>query len=245
MNLIKNAIKFTENGKIEMGNYLENGNVWFYVSDTGIGIPEDKVEVIFERFVSVDNTLTRGYEGSGVGLSIVKAYVEALNGSITVESEPGKGSTFLFSIPYKPVEAELENSDVNAELTLPTRKSIVLIAEDDEVNFCLLKKWLVNTHRILHAVNGAEAVQLFKDNPEISLILMDIKMPGEYDGLEATRKIRALNQHVPIIAQTAYAMEADKHNALKAGCNDVITKPFNANRLLALIQKYCNVKLEN
>lgn len=104
MNLINNAIKFTENGKIEIGNYLRNGYVWFYVLDTGIGIPEDKIESIFNRFISVDNSLTRGYEGLGIGLSIVKAYVKALGGSIKVESKQGKGSSFLFSIPHKLIE---------------------------------------------------------------------------------------------------------------------------------------------
>jgi len=242
MNLIKNAIKFTKNGKIEIGNYLKNGYVWFYVSDTGIGIPEDKVEAIFNRFVSVDNTLTRGYEGLGIGLSIVKAYVVALNGSIKVESEIGKGSTFLFSIPYKSVEAEIDKPNINLTVTIPNRKPIVLIAEDDEVNFYLLEKLLANEYKILHAVNGIEAVNIFTDNPEISLILMDIKMPGEYNGLEATRKIRELNQQVPIIAQTAYAMEADRLRAITVGCNDVITKPFNADKLLTLIQKYFNKK---
>jgi PAS domain S-box-containing protein len=238
MNLIRNSIKFTNNGKIEIGNYLENGFIWFYVSDSGMGIPEDKIEVIFDRFVSVDNSLTRGYEGSGIGLSIVKAYVEALHGSIKVESELGKGSTFLFSIPYKVAEAETIKTDVVLAPRIATCKPTILIAEDDKINFLLLKKILASEHNLLHAVNGVDAVKMFMENPDISLVLMDIKMPGAYDGLEATRRIREWNVEVPIIAQTAYAMESDKLRALSAGCNDVITKPFSAKNLLELIQKY-------
>ncbi len=242
MNLIRNAVKFTPNGKIEIGNYIENERLYFYVSDSGRGIPEDKVETIFDRFVQVELGNTRSYEGSGIGLSIVKAYITALDGDIKVKSEIDKGSTFLFSIPYKPVmnntkDKRIDKSDENLSL-----KYTLLIAEDDDVNYYFLETILSKEYNLIHAVNGEEAVRLFTENPEISLVLMDIKMPGEYDGLVATQKIKEIKKQVPIIAQTAYAMEADKTAALEAGCSEYITKPFNVDNIISLIRKYCKPK---
>jgi len=239
MNLIRNAIKFTTKGTIEIGNYIENGRLYFFVSDSGRGIPEDKLETIFDRFVQVELGNTRGYEGSGIGLSIVKAYIEALNGDIEVKSELGKGSTFLFSLPYSPVHSKskiIEKDRTNKVIPL---KHTILVAEDDEVNFYFLEKILSKEFKLLHAENGEETLQLFKDNPEISLVLMDIKMPGEFDGFDITQKIREINSQIPVIAQTAYAMESDKIKALEAGCNDYISKPYNPGNLKQLIRQYC------
>jgi len=239
MNLIRNAIKFTDKGKIEIGNYLENGKLYFYVSDTGKGIPESKHNTIFERFVQADTALTRGYEGSGLGLSIVKAHVKALKGDIFVKSEPGKGTTFLFNIKYVPVNT-ISVTKKREENSMPaTSKATLLIAEDDEINFILMDKMLSKEFRLIHAENGEETVGLLRENPDVDLILMDIKMPGEYDGLEATRIIREFNMGIPIIAQTAFAQDLDKKRAIDAGCNDYISKPFNAVQLKSLIAKYC------
>ncbi len=121
-------------------------------------------------------------------------------------------------------------------------KHTILVAEDDEVNFYFLESILSKEFQLLHAVSGEEIIKLFADNPEISVILMDIKMPGEYDGYETTKKIRETDQQVPIIAQTAYAMESDKVKALDAGCNDYISKPYNPDNLISLVRKYCGGK---
>ena len=115
----------------------------------------------------------------------------------------------------------------------------ILIAEDDEVNTFLMKIMLSKDFRLLHATTGEEAIQMLNDNPDISLILMDIKMPGKFDGLEATRKIRLFNKEIPIIVQTAYAQTTDKIKAIDAGCSDYISKPFNASQLKSIIRKYC------
>lgn len=242
MNLLRNAVKFTDKGRIEFGDYLENGQLCFFVTDTGRGIPDDKTNVIFDRFVQAESGNTRGYEGAGIGLSIVKAYAGALGGRVEVKSRLGEGSTFLLSIPYEPANQPANNyspEDVPPGKTLFS-KSKILAAEDDDVNYYLLEKLLSEEVELIRAKNGEEAIRLFRETPGISLILMDIKMPGKYDGLEATREIRKLNKNVPVIAQTAYAMESDKKKAMEAGCNDYIAKPFTKDKLLSAIRKYGN-----
>ncbi len=238
MNLIKNAIKFTTQGKIELGNYVENERLCFFVSDSGRGIPEDKLETIFDRFVQVELGNTRGYEGSGIGLSIVKAYVTALKGEIEVKSELRKGSTFLFSIPFFPLVLPNKNENNKKEILPLKKQHVILIVEDDIVNFHLLQNILKENYKILYASNGEEAIKLFKNHSEISLILMDIKMHGELDGLDATKKIREINKAIPIIAQTAYVTGMESLNVLEAGFTDFISKPYNKSQLNTLIQKY-------
>lgn len=238
-NLINNAIKFTDSGSIEIGNYLEGENLVFYVKDTGAGIPSNRIEAIFDRFVQSELNITRPHEGSGLGLSIVKSYLEMLNGKIWVKSEMEKGSTFFFSIPYNPVfkEKSLQISN-GAKLKNTTEKFTILIAEDDEISFYYLENILENEEIfIIHAKNGLEAVDCLKLNSDISLILMDIKMP-EMSGLEATQEIRKFNKSIPIIAQTAFSVLGDKENILNAGCNDYIAKPINKIELINLIKKY-------
>ena len=236
INLVKNAIKFTSQGSITIGNKLVDGTLWFTVSDTGRGIPKDKFDSVFDRFFQVDYGGKRNYEGSGIGLSIVKAYVEALGGSIEIESEVGKGSTFIFHIPYKNANAVIRNNEP-VHLNGHSKKTI-LIAEDEEINFKLLDKLLSPKFNLLHAKTGEDAIKMFADHDDIALILMDIKMPGELDGLEATRQIRKAGHRIPVIAQTAYAMDEDRAKAEEAGCNAILTKPFNMTDLHALIEKH-------
>lgn len=239
-NLIGNAFKFTKEGGIELGNYLEDGSLVFYVRDTGIGIPAEKLESIFGRFVQADGNNTREYEGSGLGLSIVKGYLEMLNGKVWVESELGKGSTFYFSIPYQPAsEVKIKEKQKEAKAEIHKKGLKVLIAEDDMSSFLYLKNLLKGkVDCVHHANNGVDAVKLFQEMPDISLILLDIKMP-EKDGYEVAREIRAFNKKVIIIAQTAFAMADDIKKAIRSGCNDYITKPVDSNALIALINKYC------
>ena len=236
-NLVKNAIKFTRSGSIEFGYNLKASELEFFVRDTGAGIPKEQIDFIFERFRQGSESLSKEYEGSGLGLSISKAYIEMLGGKIWVESELGKGSTFYFNLPYNgemespiSVKDELVNNLISQMKTLK-----ILIVEDDELSTMLLTKVVDNVAKeLLFAVNGLEAIELCRTNPDIDLVLMDMKM-GEMDGFEATRRIRDFNKNVIIIAQTAFTLTGDREKAMEAGCNDYISKPINRNQLLGLI----------
>jgi CheY-like chemotaxis protein/two-component sensor histidine kinase len=244
-NLIKNAIKFTKQGEIEFGYDIIADSIQFYVSDTGIGIPKEMHDRIFERFIQVEMGYTRNYEGAGLGLSISKAFVEILDGSIWLESKEGKGTTFYFSIPYTPVAIEEEEESQESEIThviedmSPVK---ILIAEDEEISFAYFAKVMSNEHfEILHARNGEEAVDIVEKNPDIDIILMDIKMP-RMDGYKARELIKKSHPNIPIIAQTAYAMQDDKHKILNAGFDDYISKPVKREDLLDHVSKYCCTK---
>ncbi len=242
VNLIKNAIKFTDYGSIEFGcsskSSISGETVLeCFVKDTGIGIPEDRHQAVFERFVKADIKNPRAFQGSGLGLAISKAYVEILGGNIWLESEKGKGSTFYFTIPisYQTVDNIAANE---AEEIRAIKKIKILIAEDDDVSAELITLHLnKKKHLVLHAANGAEAIEKLKSNTDIDLILMDINMPL-MNGYEATKQIRAFDKDIIIIAQTAYGLAGDREKAIEAGCNDYISKPINKDELLLLIQKY-------
>lgn len=240
INLIKNALKFTSKGRIEVGNYLEDGKLVFFVKDTGKGIPPERISSIFERFVQADIRLTRTHEGSGLGLSIAKAYATSLNGEITVESTMGVGSTFKLYIPYVASSSQAPPILTKEEVmsTSNTTNKTILIAEDDENSYIYLEVLLGGEDfTLLHTINGLETVQAMKDNPNIDLILMDLSMP-KMNGLEATKEIRTFNTKIPIIAQTAFAFSSDRLNALDAGCTDYISKPISTKSIKEIVQKY-------
>ncbi|MDB4303485.1 PAS domain S-box protein [Desulfosarcina sp.] len=244
-NILKNAIKYTNKGNIEFGYNKKGNNLEFYVKDTGIGISKDKQKIIFDRFVQADYSLSSRYEGSGLGLSISKAYVELLGGNIWLESVEGKngnaGETqFYFTIPYKTEKAKIKSRNEQFKTNLaPQIKDLkILIAEDEESVFTFLSIILKNIGKeILHAKTGIEAVTFCQDNPDIDLILMDVRMP-EMGGYEATREIREFNDDVVIIAQTAFALAGESKKAMRAGCDDYISKPINKNHLFKLIGKH-------
>jgi PAS domain S-box-containing protein len=244
-NLVKNALKFTHKGSIELGYDLAVTNnhvtlLKFYVKDTGIGIPEDRLEAIFERFIQADIADEMAYQGAGLGLAISKAYVEMLGGKIWVESELGKGSTFYFTLPYKtePEKKSIDGQHAPSEKNNNIRKLKTLIVEDDEVSGMLIEITAkMFSEEILKARTGVEAVEACRNNPEIDLVLMDIRMP-EMNGYDAVGKIREFNKEVIIIAQTAHGLAGDREKAIKSGCNDYISKPVNKNELLGLIEKY-------
>jgi hypothetical protein len=243
-NLVKNAIKYSNDGSIEFGYERKDKFLEFFVKDKGIGIPKDRQEAIFERFVQADISDKRALQGAGLGLSITKAYVEMLGGKIWVESEEGKGSVFYFTIPYvlNTDEHIAINIDRNKEVGNGIKKLKILIAEDDEACEMLLRMAVKKFSReTINADDGISAVETYKKNPDIDLILMDIKMPG-IDGYEATREIRKINKDVIIIAQTAFALAGDREKAIKAGCNDYLPKPVRNESLEKLIQKYFGVK---
>jgi PAS domain S-box-containing protein len=243
-NLVKNAIKYSKNGTIDIGYKKKGGNLEFYVKDRGIGIPKDKQENIFERFIQADVVDKMVHQGAGLGLSITKAYIEMLEGRIWVESEEEIGSTFYFTLPYnaEPIEEVVKQQSEPTDKAEQVRKLNILIVEDDKVSEILLDEELktVGQEEILIARRGVDAVELCRNNPDIDLILMDIRMP-EMDGYEVTRKIREFNKDVVIIAQTAYGLSRDRQKAIEAGCNDYISKPINKNELFALIQKYFKI----
>jgi CheY-like chemotaxis protein len=240
-NLVKNAIKYTNEGSIELGCDKRGEYFQFYVRDTGIGIDKNRQEAIFERFIQADIFDKHAYQGSGLGLSISKAYVEMLGGKIWVDSEPGKGSIFYFTIPHRKVRQSL-NHDANSvfqEDTSPQLNNLkILIADDDETSDFLITRILKkNNHGILHAKTGIETIEMCRKNPGLDLILMDIRMPG-MNGYDATRQIRQFNETVIIIAQTAFALSGDREKSLDAGCNEYLSKPVDKDELLRLMQKY-------
>lgn len=246
MNLVKNAIKYSDKGTIEFGYSVadtlnENSMLIFYVKDTGIGIPKEKQKAIFDRFVQADNSDNRAFQGAGLGLSISKAYVEMLGGNIWVESEVGQGSTFYFTIPYDANIKEknrIEAVALSGETETLKRRLKILIADDDEISGKLIRLIVDRfDSEFLTAENGAEAVKICRNNPDLDLVLMDMKMP-EMDGYEATRKIRQFNTDVIIIAQTAYALDSDNIKVMASGCNDYISKPIDRNQLLTVLKKY-------
>jgi PAS domain S-box-containing protein len=241
-NLIKNAIKFTDKGKITFGCQRKNDHIEFFIEDTGIGIPADRSKVIFDRFTQADYENKRVFEGSGLGLSIAKEYVKLLGGDIWFLSKEKNGTTFYFTIPYKTkaiktsIKGEIEKKEMDS-ITDSIRDLSVLIAEDEESATIYLKELLKEqSKKLIFAKTGREAVELCRMNPDVNLVLMDIRMP-DMDGYAATREIRKFNKKVIIIAQTAYALEGDREKALGAGCNDYISKPFEPKKLFAVIEK--------
>jgi len=239
IHLVKNAIKFSNTGDIEFGYEKKGKNLEFYVKDSGPGIPKEQMEFIFEMFRQGSESLNRNYEGAGLGLSISKAFVKMLGGTIWVESEYGIGSTFYFTIPGQ-TEPVVKNGNLDLDpveagenqSVIEYRGLKILVADDDETSEKLITMILSKlSDNILSVKNGLEVVEAFRSSPDFDLILMDIKMPV-MDGLEATREIRKSNKDVVIIAQSAYALAGDREKTIAAGCNDYIAKPFGRNSLL-------------
>ena len=241
-NLLSNAVKFTEKGGIEFGyRKRSQDNLLFYVRDTGIGVPEDKRDKIFERFAQADESVTRKFGGTGLGLSISKALIELMGGQIWVDSEMDKGSVFYFTLPL-----QLQNYPAREKAKATSQKQntwegrSILLVEDDLSSRDLMKEFLNSTGvNLLVCETGEEAIDLYLKNPDIDLILMDIKLP-DINGWELTRKIRSYenNKKVPIIAQTAYAMSEDAQKSMDAGCDDYISKPIDSLVLLQKIGKF-------
>jgi len=240
-NLIKNALKFTNKGWVRVACEKTKETVEISVTDTGIGIPDDRQRAIFNRFEQADIEDVNAFEGSGLGLAITKSYVEMMKGKISLQSVFGKGSTFTVSFPAdivvtqeneEPVQTVVQNKGTsNAKLN-------ILISEDDENSYLHLSILLKqHANKIIRKQNGAEAVEFCKNNPNIDLILMDIKMPV-MDGYQATKEIRKFNKDVIIVAQTAYALEGDRSKSLNAGCNDYITKPIKTEVLNEILHNF-------
>lgn len=238
-NLVKNALKFTASGSVEFGCSLKDNNYLFYVKDTGIGIPADNYDKVFERFQQGEVAKAKMQEGVGLGLPISKAYVEALGGSIWVESVPSEGSVFYFTIPYvqtKVAPISARNQDITIAGKHPYAE--ILIADDEESIYAFLNEFMKrNNIKAYHARNGEEAINIAKQNAAIKLVLMDCRMPV-MDGLEATRVLKNSRPELPVIGLSALANDDDVKAALEAGCNDYITKPVDLDVLYKKIASF-------
>jgi PAS domain S-box-containing protein len=254
-NLVKNALKFTDSGSVEIGYDIvdkigDNNNrkqiskqIRFYVKDTGIGIPENRLSAIFDRFVQADISDSRAFQGAGLGLSISKAYVEILGGEMGVQSVEGRGSEFHFTVPVNIPLNNGNSENVKVDFNSGTedaRNLKILIVEDDIASEMLISLSVKDFSReIIKASTGREAIEICRQNQDIDLILMDIKMPG-MDGYEVTRIIRTFNKNVIIIAQTAFALVGDREKALESGCDDYLSKPTSKSILKGTILKQFN-----
>lgn len=233
-NLVKNALKFTgKGGMIEVGcRFNDDKSILFYVRDTGIGVRKELQDKIFERFRQGD--IPAEQEGVGLGLAISKAYVELMGGQAGLESEPGKGSIFYFTIPYEGTSASPVRSGPKENPgrmdSISSKK--VLVVEDDEMSYRLINEILHKSNvGIIRAENGLEAVEIIKKDPGIDLVIMDLKLPV-MDGIEATTEIKKIHPEIPVIIQSAYAGQEEIDRSFKAGSDDYMTKPINSENLL-------------
>ncbi len=244
-NLINNALKFTQEGFIEIGYTLLDPNVEFFVRDTGIGVTKEKQHIIFDRFRQVDESLNSQFGGTGLGLAISRNLVNLLGGEMRMKSEEHQGSTFYFTLPMlenkssdQPDDKVQVSSEERKEKVIDLKGRKILIVEDDSANYLFIESYLKQTNAdILWARDGKEAIDIFKDDSSLDMILMDLKMP-EMNGIDATRTIRKTNKDIPVIALTAYAFADDKENSIKAGCNAYLSKPVKIEQLSNILSTY-------
>ncbi|MDX2286003.1 MAG: tetratricopeptide repeat protein [Bacteroidia bacterium] len=267
-NLVGNAIKFTESGHVRVDAAEKDGQLLLSVTDTGIGIPENKREAIFQEFVQADGSIQREYAGTGLGLSISKYLVEQHGGKMWVESEVGKGSTFFFTLPLSTEKAEAASLAAQARLTplMPAPETAqtqalgrivasktggglirILIVDDEPINHQVLKNHLRSGQfEVASAMNGQEALVLIEGSPKFDLILLDIMMP-RMSGYEVAQKIREthLPSDLPIIMVTAKNQVADLVQGLQTGANDYLAKPFSKDEFLARLGTHLNLRQIN
>ena len=240
-NFLSNAFKYTKEGSITLGYKAREDDIYFYVQDTGAGIPAGKVDKVFERFMKLDAKK----QGTGLGLSISRTIIKKLGGEIGVFSEYGKGSTFWFTLPVKPFDflpLQQRTEDVSetvefneTEYDAGAVRRTILIAEDMDDNYLLYKIYLEKHYDLIRATNGEEAVSKYLEcNPDI--ILMDIGMPV-VDGYQATDAIRQLSSDIPIVAVTAFAYDEDRRKVMSRGFNGYLSKPLNKDELLKMLHK--------
>jgi PAS domain S-box-containing protein len=240
VNLINNAIKFTDKGSVEFGfTVIEDRQIEFYVKDTGVGLSRDELDFIFERFKRTSWSEEKNIVGTGLGLAISKNLVQLLGGEMWVNSIPGSGTTFLFTLPYLRTTSILTDNVVHIDQDneYNWHGKTILIVEDDLSSFKFLAALLKKTHAdIIHANSGKRAIEICNSDKKVDLIMMDIQLP-EMDGIEATKVIRK-TLNVPVIAQTAFAMAGDKERMQQSGFDDYISKPIDIQQLLSTINHY-------
>jgi PAS domain S-box-containing protein len=230
-NLLSNAIKFTEKGFVKFGYSITSNKkfIEFYIKDSGIGIDKDNIELIFERFKQADDRINRKYGGTGLGLAISRQLAELMGGKLWAESQLEEGSVFRFTIPY--IKSNVDQLSILDSQGIEEKNHIkdkyILIVEDDYSSFLFMESILEDKGaRLIWAETGKVAIEVIKQNPLVSLVLMDIQLP-DISGYETAIKIKKLRPKLPIIAQTANAMEGDMDKALQSGCDDYISKPLN------------------
>ncbi len=242
-NLVSNAIKFTEKGSVSIACSIKNERfIEFSIEDTGIGMTKEEMNVVFSRFQRTSNSEEKNISGTGLGLTISKNLVELLGGQMWVSSVPGEGTRFWFHLPYKRILEERiisQSYDTSADNKIYNWAGrTILVAEDDDKSYVYLREILHRTNaNVIHAVNGKEALEAVKLTKTIDLVLMDIQMP-HLDGYAATKEIKKIHPGLPVIAQTAYAMDGDKEKCILAGCDDYLTKPIDPAKLLDKISQF-------
>jgi len=245
-NLLNNALKFTEEGFIELGyRLMQNKTIEFYVQDTGIGIPKDKHAVIFDRFRQADESVSSIHGGTGLGLAISKNLVNLLGGEIYLDSEESQGSVFKFNLKYLKNDIKEVSDSVQDKIkpkkpfeTIDLIDKRILVVEDDSANYLFIESFLKRTQaEITWAKDGVQAVDLCKDSNSFDMILMDIRMP-RLNGIEATKQIRKKDKQIPIIALTAYAFANDREKAMQAGCNSYLPKPVKVEELQETLVRF-------
>ena len=241
--LLSNAVKYTPSGTIELSIEQKNESWIFSVSDTGIGIPAELHEKVFERFFKIEGGTEEVYRGMGLGLSLCKAYADLIGTRINLNSEPGKGAVFSFELPMlgnrmadNQTVGQMSTQSAAKENT--SERPLILLAEDEDYNYELLHYVLRRDGYELNWVrNGQDAVEFCRDKPELALVLMDLRIPVT-DGLEATRLIKQMRPELPVIAYTAYSGEAERKMASEAGCDDILAKPVRLSQVLETIGRY-------
>ncbi|HZH71836.1 MAG TPA: ATP-binding protein [Mariniphaga sp.] len=248
LNLISNAIKYTEEGAVEIGYEIreDKHDILFYVSDTGIGIDEVNSNRVFRRFNRLHDTRRQEFRGTGLGLAICKHLVNLLGGEIWFKSKPGQGTVFYFSHPYKELEGlypeppvkETKQVEKSAEFAMPDLSNkVILIVEDDSFSYMMMYHMLEESKAIiLHADTGRKAIEIF-EKYNVDLVFLDIRLP-ELDGYQVLKYMRQLNKNIPVVAQTANALPEDKIKIRNAGFNSYITKPISRNNLLTILYKF-------
>jgi two-component system CheB/CheR fusion protein len=240
VNLIDNAIKFTDEGSVIFGFHIKDSYLKFFVKDTGIGIKKSDLKIIFERFMQVRSMYDGKYGGTGLGLSISKKLVELLGGNLSVESRVKEGSVFSFSLPL--LSADIKRSNYKKKIIIRSSKKgkdrTILIVEDEDSSKRLIETLLEPLNvNVLSVSSGEEAVELCQNNENINLVLMDLKLP-HMSGFEATTRIKNLHKNIYVVAQTALIYENEKEQSIKCGCDDFITKPIKTKRLINTINKF-------
>lgn len=244
--LINNAIKYTHKGSIAIGGVLKEDYIEFYVQDSGIGIPEDRQEAVFQKFVQADLEDKDAYQGSGLGLTIAKEYTEFLGGTIRLDSEMGEGTTFYFTIPYKNgllnqrlADMQFEEDDSKAPgIEVPYRKLHIMVVEDDLVSYTYLNTLLSNFNcKVIHKTNGQDALEYCQEHDDLDMIFMDIRMP-RMNGYKTTQEIRKINPNVNIIFQSAHVLQEEKEKSKAAGGNDYLCKPIRKTDLKRIVLRH-------
>jgi len=242
MNLLNNAVKYTKKGSILYGFRYSNSNqLEFFVKDTGPGIPDNLKEAVFDRFKRLDSQATKEFKGAGLGLAICRQLITLLGGKIWLESEPGQGSVFYFTLPFiqgSSRDKSHENQGYKESADVSWGEKTILVAEDDPFSYELITEYLKPTGiATLRVSDGKSAVNLISRNSAVSLVLMDIRLPI-MNGYEAVKYIRKIRPDLPVIAQSAFAMDEDRRSALAAGCNDFLPKPIDKSLFFKILRKY-------